>query len=168
MGCDIHVYVEYRSKKEGGQWDSFGGRINPGRNYLLFGIMSNGVRSDPTFSFEVKGMPDDMAYSAKDDSLIFISDTPGDNYVTLEKARQWEKYGHKIINNNAGEPTWVEHPDWHSHSWLTTDEFEKAMSFYNKEANPKRVEPEYEALLSTMKRFEELGYNSRIVFWFDN
>ena len=32
MGCDIHCYVEYRSKSES-HWELFGDRINPGRNF---------------------------------------------------------------------------------------------------------------------------------------
>lgn len=172
MGCDIHLYIEYSKKEETTpkeiRWSGFGGRINPGRNYLLFGIMSEGVRTDPTFSYEAKVVPNDMAYASRNDNLIFISETPSDEYVTLEKAQQWEKRGYKIINGSDGKPTWVEHPDHHSHSWLTTAEFEKVMEFYNGNANPKWLEPEYEAVLATMKRFEELGYNARIVFWFDN
>lgn len=171
MGCDIHMYIEYCKKEtepsEKKYWRDFGGRINPGRNYLMFGILSKGVRCDTTFNFPPKGTPDDMAYASRNDSLIYISEEPTEGSVTLEKAKQWEKYGNKIINNSEGKPTWVEHPDWHSHSWLTTEEFEKAMEFYNKNSD-KWVEPEYEAILVSMKRFEELGYEARIVFWFDN
>lgn len=29
-------------------------------------------------------------------------------------------------------------------------------------------EPKYQAVLASMKKLEELGYDSRIVFWFDN
>lgn len=172
------MYIEYSKKEETNppiqkefKWRDFGGRINPGRNYFMFGIMCKGVRNETTFSFPERGKPDDMAYASRNDSLIYISDsdTPSEGSVTLEKAKQWEKYGNKIINNSEGKPTWVEHPDWHSHSWLTTDEFEKVLEFYKKnDPENEWVEPEYEAVLSSMKRFEELGYNARIVFWFDN
>ena len=29
-------------------------------------------------------------------------------------------------------------------------------------------EPEYQVVLASLKRFEELGYDARVVFWFDN
>ena len=46
MGCDIHLYIEYKSKKtefDGYDygWQSFGGRINHGRNYAMFSLMAN-------------------------------------------------------------------------------------------------------------------------------
>jgi len=46
MGCDIHLYIEYKSKKTefdgyDSGWQSFGKSINPGRNYAMFGLMAN-------------------------------------------------------------------------------------------------------------------------------
>lgn len=171
MGCDIHMYVEYKRKdNEKDYWMNFGERINPGRNYFMFGILSNGVRSNPEFSFDPKGMPeyDSLGYSSRSDALIYITDEEDDNenHTTLKQALKWQEYGHKIINGRDGKPTWIEHPDWHSHSWLTTEEFEKAMDYYRSQSTYQQ--PEYEAVLSAMKKFEELGFDSRIVFWFDN
>lgn len=173
MGCDIHLYLEYSKKEkvitpEKTRWDYFGGRINPGRNYLMFGIMSRGVRTEPIFSIARKELPDDCGYASQDDSRIFISETPNNNYVTMEKALQWEKRGCKLIPGANGKIAWVEHPDWHSHSWLNTAEFKKVMDFYNKETKGQRLELEYEVILAVMKKFEKLGFNARIVFWFDN
>jgi hypothetical protein len=44
MGCDIHAYVESK-KPDSKTWWGFGGRINPGRNYRMFGKLA-GVRCD--------------------------------------------------------------------------------------------------------------------------
>lgn len=52
--------------------------------------------------------------------------------------------------------------DWHSHSWLTADEFEEALTRASKQWE---VPKEYRAALATMR---ELGSTARIVFWFDN
>ena len=30
------------------------------------------------------------------------------------------------------------------------------------------IEPQYQVVLASLKRFDELGYDARIVFWFDN
>jgi hypothetical protein len=207
MGCDIHLYIEYKSKKpryDGSEsnWASFGDRINPGRNYAMFGLMAN-VRncySDGKLPVlvEPRGMPDDANYSTADDNRMYISEDEGENYVTMETAEGWVKSGSStFINNKEGKPTWVTQPDWHSHSWLTTSEFENVLNKYlelesgwhkervdthNKMVERQNIqpdswvyappdmdiEPEYQVVLASLKRFEELGYDARIVFWFDN
>ena len=168
MGCDTHMYIEYRRKdNEAKTWRDFGGRINPGRNYFIFGIISEGVRCETTFSYPPKGMPDDAAYMVRNDNQLYISENEGEGNTTLARAQKWVDSGScKFVNDNDGNPTWVTHPDWHSHSWLSTAELEKAMEFYRE--NGHGTEPKYEALLASMKRFEELGFESRVVFWFDN
>ena len=206
MGCDIHLYIEYKSKKtefDGYEtkWQSSGGRINPGRNYAMFALMAD-VRNygDNKLPVLVKrrGMPDDATYSTADDNRMYISEDEGENYVTMETAEGWVKSGSsKFINDNEGKPTWVTQPDWHSHSWLTTSEFESVLNKYleletgwhkvrveehNKMVKEENIqpdswayappsindEPEYQVVLASLKRFEELGYDARIVFWFDN
>ena len=207
MGCDIHLYIEYKNKKVAfdgykDNWHSFGQRINPGRNYAMFALMAN-VRnhySDGKLPVlvEPRGMPEDVGYIAKDDNQMYISEDEGDNYVTMETANRWVESGSsKFVNNQEGKPTWVTDPDAHSHSWLTTSEFETIINNYleleagwHKErvaehmtfveqnnikleswayAPPvMKYEPEYQVVLASMKRFEELGYDARIVFWFDN
>ncbi len=186
------MYVEYADKKrleetrkkkaEGDTtaneyWRTFGGHINPGRNYAMFGMLSKGVRSDFDKGMEPKGkLPyDDMGYHAADDAYMYIvkeGDKPGDNEVSLERAQQWAsgRWAETIIYRN-GVPSYVSHPDWHSHSWLTTEEYEKALKNYqdlSKEISWGEA-IEYKALLSAMKELESTGdYVARIVFWFDN
>ena len=207
MGCDIHLYIEYKNKKvefDGykDSWHSFSQRINPGRNYAMFALMAN-VRnyySDGKFPVLVgpRGIPEDVGYSANADNRIYISEVKDDNYVTMEQAKRWVDSGNsKFIDNQEGKPTWVTQPDWHSHSWLTTSEFETIINKYlelesdwhkervdthNKMVAKENIqpsswmyappamndEPEYQVVLASMKRFEELGYDARIVFWFDN
>jgi len=207
MGCDIHLYIEYKSKKpqyDGREstWHSFGKSINPGRNYAMFGLMAN-VRncySDGKLPVlvEPRGMPEDAGYTATDDNRIYISETESEDYVCMETAKRWVNSGSsKFINNKDGNPTWVTQPDWHSHSWLTTSEFENVLNKYlelesgwykerveehNKMVERENIqpdswayappsindEPEYQVVLASLKRFEELGYDARIVFWFDN
>jgi hypothetical protein len=192
MGCDIHMYVEYADKKrleetrkkkaEGDTaaheyWRTFGSRINPGRNYSMFGMLSQGVRSDFPNGLVPKGMlsHDEMGYHAADDAYVYIVDDGskvGDNQVSLEQAQKWAsgRWPETIIYRN-GKPTFVSHPDWHSHSWLTVEEFETALENYK--GLSKDIswgEPiEYKALLAAMKALESTGdYVARVVFWFDN
>lgn len=209
MGCDIHLYIEYKDKDKkpvldgyDPGWQSFGGSINPGRNYAMFGLMAN-VRncySDGKLPVlvEPRGMPEDAGYTATDDNRIYISETKSEDYVSMETAKRWVESGSsKFINDKDGNPTWVTQPDWHSHSWLTTSEFESVLNKYleletgwhkvrveehNKMVKEENIqpdswayappsindEPEYQVVLTILKRFEELGYDARIVFWFDN
>ncbi len=199
MGCDIHMYVEYTSKEElekyqRGEkrdihgnpakpyWMDFGGRVNPGRNYDMFGFLCKGVRSDHSNGFPRKGLPpfDELAYASRNDSVLYITDKGnGDNEVTLERALEWAKYDqNKLHYNSTGDkPVWVDNPDWHSHSWLTTQEFEEAINRFieyiksdNDDGFYTNYEPqiEYGALLAAMKYIESRGQVARIVFWFDN
>ena len=202
MGCDIHLYIEYKSKDGyDPAWQGFGGNINPGRNYAMFALMAD-VRNygDDKLPVLVKrrGMPDDAGYTATDDIRIYISDVPSSRYVSTETAKSWVKSGSsKFINDKEGNPMWVTDPDAHSHSWLTTSEFESILNKYlelqsvwhkkrveehNKMVKEENIqpdswayappssndEPEYQVVLTILKRFEELGYDARVVFWFDN
>jgi hypothetical protein len=66
MGCDIHLYIEYKNKKvefDGykDNWHDFGKCINPGRNYALFALMADVRNYDGQLPVIVnpRGMPDD-------------------------------------------------------------------------------------------------------------
>lgn len=202
-GCDIHLYIEYTDKQSlieqenneyhfgkpfKAYWRSFGGKISPGRNYWMFGILSKGVRSDFDEGFIPKGMPDfnDLSYSTRSDYVLNISDNENDeSSVSLQKAIKWASgvYSSSVLyyrEPTDDKPSWVSSPDWHSHSWLTTEEYEKAIQIYkNKciEANKRDPDyaslddiiiPEYEAILDVMKSLERNGRVCRVVFWFDN
>lgn len=179
MGCDIHMYVEYVNKEskkrheekgENPYWMSFGGRINPGRNYLLFGYLA-GVRCDVEKGFTPKGLPEDLGYMAMSESRLYISeDGKGDNETTMENALRWNKHSNcKLHLGSDGNPLWVDHPDWHSSSWLSTKEYAKAINLYSRNKDNWGVAIEYKALLSAMRTLEKNGhYEARIVFWFDN
>jgi hypothetical protein len=184
MGCDIHMYLEYTTKKElkeakktgkAPYWRDFAGHINPGRNYDMFGFISQGVRSNHKNGLPPKGLPpfEELGYYSRNDSVCYISDSPSENTVTLETAMRWAESGRlKIIKDRNDKPCWVEHPDWHSHTWLTTKEFETAINRYAKYCSSSEYDfgapIEYMALLSAMKTFEENGYVSRMIVWFDN
>jgi len=176
MGCDIHMYVQYKEKKNAAEaekegrdpyWWDFGGGFNPGRNYTLFGILA-GVRDNPEYSFEPKGIPDfGLGWGARSDLYLYITEDPipGENCCTLEQAQSWRR---PIVNDSNGKPWYTQHPDWHSHSWMTIKELEQAYRWYKKDT---KYSPclEYRALLKTMKALEDGGKNEVIVvFWFDN
>ncbi len=168
MGCDIHIYIEFKST-ELSNWQSFGGRINPGRNYLLFTLLA-GIRNYTaklSACFPVRGLPTELGYHSNNDNKLYISNEKYEDCIAPEKAKLWvESRSSKYIHNHKDIPTWVTNPDWHSHSWLNTQEFEAVLGMYKNTGRP--PEPQYEAILAAMRKLEELESGSRIVFWFDN
>lgn len=162
MGCDIHCYIEY---EKGQDWLSFGGRINPGRYYAIFETMA-GVRGDQSKALiQPRGIPENIGFTAKHDNLLYITETECEGYVSKAKADRYvRECGSKYIRDSQGVNRWVTHPDWHTHSWLTTDEFEKAI----KTAKCFGDAPEYSAIIAAMRSFDIQGYPARLVFWFDN
>lgn len=169
MGCDIHMYIEYRRKNQTGSFKSFGGRINPGRNYFMFGLLSKGVRVNHVDGFKPKGMPDfdSLGYESMDDNRLYISESGGEGSVTKETAERLVSKGLSIYTDERN--VFVTHPDWHSHSWLTTEEYKSVLDKYNSHPDAyNHKEHEYEAILCAMEKFEEMGFDARIVFWFDS
>jgi len=187
MGCDIHMYVEYTNREKYNKynqdikysspeeikniqkpyWYSFGGKFNPGRNYAMFGILCDGVRCSFAESFSAKGLPplDELGFYSKIDAYMYITeDGKGENECTLEQAERW---GNEIIKDNFGKTRYTSQPDWHSFSWLTTQEFAKAIKIHDK-LDTFNIAIEYRAILAAMKMLEKGNNIARIVFWFDN
>jgi hypothetical protein len=173
MATDIHMYVEYRYKlaptsSTPNPWKSLFPMINPGRNYALFGILAN-VRTKMGIPFPPKGFPQDAGYYAMDDNYLYVSDTDTDSRsVTHENAERFvTEFGSHIMTEEANGHQWVSHPDWHSHSWLTTEEFKQAMEMYNRQ-HKDYPEVEYDALLAAMKYLDKHKCEARVVFWFSD
>jgi len=101
MGCDIHIYRDIRDKK--GNWTPlksiykfFSYRYeesslsslmvpDPGRDYLLFGVLSEGVRVDIEPNLGSRGLPYDVSPEVQKDSDLWSYDGHSHNYATLEE-----------------------------------------------------------------------------------
>lgn len=174
MGCDIHAYLEYKNKgTDKGYWQNFGAQFRLDRNYLMFGLLAN-VRNDGAI-IQPKGIPDGLAYEAEGDLYLRINDEYKDDegYCSLERALHWQKNGETIVMND-GKPYKITHPDWHSHSWLTLDEFKSVLDAYEAKCKESiqndnfRWGVEYRALYASMKSLSDEGFETRLIFWFDN
>jgi len=174
MGCDIHAYVEHRPANLRGdqmpRWQSFGGRVNPGRNYSIFERMA-GVRGEALQAVvQPRGYPDDAAWRTRDDNWLWIvygNGPAGENEATAKAAQEYVKHGSTYEPRaDGGKPERVSHPDHHTHSWLTPTEFEIALNIADNATALE--EPEYHALLAAMRSLEASGREVRVVFWFDN
>lgn len=144
MGCDIHAYVDYEEdlvRRDGNRWVSNLGEFHVGRDYLLFGILA-GVRYHEAKLFDPKGLPDQLSYVTNGEATLFVVDheTEESGCCTRENADRWnasheeqkKRWGDKagIGGYVDAEKTRVYHPDWHSHSWLTTEELKQAIEKY--------------------------------------
>lgn len=140
MGCDIHVYIEagreYKGKKSYHLW----AHPNFSRSYVLFGLLSKGVRWDTELGMEPRGIPEDIDYYTSKDYFYTVDDDraaeQGDDYegrfCTAETAEKYAKYGAQYIPARTREdgyvfPPKVANPDWHSASWLSLSELEEVI-----------------------------------------
>lgn len=173
MGCDIHCYVEY-TEKEGtiplDDWQCFGGKINPGRHYSLFGMLA-GVRCG-TAIFKPRGLPETYSHEVRFDHLIYVSESGADNTISSVRAEQLvqlgaSKYAEAANGNKKG---FITNPDHHSHSYLSLKEYVRVLNIYEKKFDDGEYSapPEYYAIKASMMEFEKMGYAVRLVFWFDN
>lgn len=160
MGCDIHLYLE--SKHQRGWSDLC---TPPGvRDYEMFELMA-GVRGDETL-FPPRGLPKDIGLSTRHESQLFITeDGNGDHQASRENAAKWVSAGSSSYTDK--DKKFITHPDWHSHSWLTADEFGKVIDEYRKRYG-KSPDLDYVALHHMMVFYGFNGVETRLVFWFDN
>ena len=110
MGCDIHLYKEYRAPDiNNNRWVSYDhwysegteesinlpingisaphmGRAfdvsAPSRNYAAFGMLAEGVRGEYPYSIECKGLPDDVTYLVRTEHESWGVDAHSATYFT--------------------------------------------------------------------------------------
>lgn len=168
MGCDIHIIVERKPKKTSVlQWSNWGKEFRLDRNYAMFGVLCEGVRSQPTFSFTRRGFPENLSHESLSTFFQYVTNGVDPEYVSEEQALKLEKEGCEAVYSD-GKLTFIQHTDYHSCSWLTFKEFEVALNFYNENITPFWVQKEYEALLRALQYFDSSGDDVRIIFAFDN
>lgn len=120
-----------------------------------------GVRHPDAKLFDPKGLPDAMSYTTNGDVSLYVLDqeeTEERGCCTRANAELWNKSheDQKARCDRAGIGGYVDpekqriyHPDWHSHSWLTTDELRQVIEKYASYSEPqhlmaKRVNGEWE------------------------
>lgn len=195
MGCDIHTFIEYTDFNDHSTgepyWQCFGGQIDQGRNYTMFGLLA-GVRGGEAL-FDPRGLPEGKhSYQVEDYMHIRIDEEEDakntEGYTSLAKARSW---GNPIEERN-GKPWRVRSPDLHSHSWLTLSELQTVLARYTLGDNPPEIDvplkdravviqavaalrgggemygSSWSATLAAMEAFAAHGAQTRLVFCFDN
>ncbi|MDE6536082.1 MAG: hypothetical protein K2K82_08770 [Muribaculaceae bacterium] len=139
MGCDIHNYLEKRKGNEAWSNDK-DGNIPLCRHYDFFTLLA-GVRMYDDF----KGQ------------YLEPKGFPNDACDEVKS--------HYYIDADFEEVDW----DWHTPSWVTTQELEWVAEQHDKQYPHIGVNGcDFHELLQTMKKYEADGYECRLVFWFDN
>ena len=187
MGTDIHAYIEYTYDERPQFVYCWGEDIDVGRNYSLFGVLA-GVRRSKLCVFPPRGIPEIVSskvrlkfYALINDKL-FADPTPQRRGVVSEKiaADYVKNHGFKIEVIYGDRM--IQHPDWHSPSWLTVPELEKVQAVFREiEMEPdfdddgfqlyRKLGPHQmlDAVIGAMKAIDgDWVGRSRFVFWFDN
>lgn len=188
MGCDIHLRLERKLKKDkkwnkyytekAGEWKNccifnynktWGDRI-----YGMFARLADVRNYNECEHIPLRGMPDDCCDSTMECYGYRISDIVKEEYydweVSRETAEKWVSKGYSRYYK-IGLKEFVSCPDWHSPNWCTTQEMEDCINklFKNDDGTYKGDYIEWLALLGVMKGYEQSGeYECRAVFWFDN
>lgn len=183
MGCDAHMFVEFRKRNADNDWDSrwksVAAKLWEPRDYLLFGHLA-GVRYDPTDGpvAEPRGYPDLDYFGALDEVSLRVRPDDedmdiGERSCTVSQARQWGGHFVPGYGPDTQYPR-VYDPDLHTPTWLTTAEYKEALR--RAEADPcgkedgleYAVEAPYWAYAALMCELEKRGYEARIIIAFDN
>jgi len=162
MGCDIHAFVEYQYPTK--NWCSFAD-VDLGRHYGIFGLLSKGVRSEFYESYPAKGAPADLGHRALSEFTYFVTDRTEyqEGYISKEDAEASVAKGYTEWVGDRR----IRRSDWHSASWVTTNQLETLLSLPFVVKEWKDLE-DYKATLEMMKCFQSHGFECRLVFWFDN
>jgi len=180
MGCDIHLRVEQRLKvnpypSEPHIWNSCGFRGEfSSRIYGMFARMAD-VRSHGNsykVQFKPRGLPDNMSYSTEETFYLYVTDDKEiadyESFVSRDEAEQWVNDGDsKWIDEDHGR---VSDPDFHSHSWLTTQELRQCFDdCFRQDGSYKGDYVEWLGLVSLCEGIESDGiHECRVVFAFDS
>lgn len=171
MGCDIHVYVEYKDKSPDAflaGWRNWGGKFYVGRDYHLFARL-NGVRSydGDTKVVTTSALPQDLDWVIESEYYCYVvEDADIDkqrdreyHYVAKSSADRWVANGSSKVHPTN--PNLITNPDWHSAGCINLEQWKKLLR--KQEAGAR-----WHVITAMCNELEKRGYETRIVFWFDN
>ena len=190
MGCDIHLRLEKRLKKEKVwnkyytekcEWQNCSiipfGKTWGDRIYGMFAALANVRNKWNIEHIPIRGLPNDACIDTLECYGKPIKDEIKDayedeNFFLTSKAEDWVKDGFSRYYEVRGRK-YCSNPDYHSANWCTTQEMEDCINkiFKDEKGNFSPTAEPYEwlALLGAMKGYESTGeYECRAVFWFDN
>lgn len=170
MGCDIHVYVEYR-KPTGyyKEWRSLtSGKFWVERNYHMFGKLA-GVRSNESPIVSPQPIPTDLSNHVAWDYYLFVVDQQqydrSEDKTGMCSPEMANRYVNelRLSQQHPERKNLISNPDWHSAGCVTPAQWRKA-THVRGEMN----DPSTEAIYAACKALEKQEFEVRVVFWFDN
>jgi len=175
MGADCHMWLEVvgiDKHADGGDYVDGVAQIYVNRDYLLFGLLAD-VRMKDIVVFPPRGIPQAISYQAELEYCLYVCEQDGEGCCTAIQAQKWIKEGVSCwFDTNH---TRITNPDWHSASFLYTDEVAKVAEEFeikiNEGINDKtyfRLVQMLKGLVQMMRCLDTPGYRSRITYWFDN
>jgi hypothetical protein len=129
MGCDIHAFVEYIDPNWADQ-PRFLAKVHIRRDYSLFGIMAGVRRSQGLEPVSLpKGLPKEISYQLQSEAYLFVVDKEEINEQGCCTRKDAERWGNNYVDEKK---KFVQHPDWHSHSWLSLEEVREVIRRYSR------------------------------------
>lgn len=137
MGCDIHCHIDCDNGRDIHHF----AKVKVWRDYNLFSVMA-GVRSNGISPVILpKGLPDKVSFVvAKEISLQVVPDLINglpneqryqEGFIAESSVRNINLIEITNLSHKMGYPNrFVYHPDWHHHSWLTTEELGEVIEKY--------------------------------------
>lgn len=176
MGCDIHLMVETKPRNanrwsDAGFFDQFSCRV-----YGMFARMAKVREYENTYKvqFKPRGIPNDISWFTQRRFFLYTTEEQDaaewcDNYCLMKDAERWVRQGFsKWVD---AEHRMVTRPDYHSHSWLSTNELRQCFDDCFKDENGNLFGDyiEWLGLVSLCEGIESSGtHECRVVFCFDN
>ena len=159
MGTDIHIHLEYHSRKK--KRYLYGGKLIGVRNYNMFDVMAYGeVGCDNEPLFPVRGLPGDVTQTTYKDYKEWGCDGHHASWLTtIEFAACIVEAYHRMNSLEALQ-------DYKEH-----EELYRLLEVLVAMQNPYYHEDHlwsYKKILDIMLDYEKYDGECRIVFWFDN
>lgn len=187
MGCDIHLRLEIKLKKDKvwnqfytencGEWKNariLGDETWGDRIYGMFAALADVRNYHKMEHLTLRGIPKDCCNKTLAHYGLRVIDQPdekcSEGEVSADDAEKWVKLGYSYFYTLNGYK-FVSDPDWHTPNWCTTQEMESCINnvFRADNGTYEGDYIEWLALLGAMKGYEQSGeYECRAVFWFDN
>ena len=155
MGTDIHIHLEYRSRKT--KHYQYGGELHGERCYGIFNTMSSGeIRGNQEMLYPVRGLPVDVSQATYKEYKDWEGDAHHASWLTTNEFASCIVEAHIRINSLDEIQLHKEYEEL----------FMKLRLLSGVERNDCLMS--YKKILDLMLSYEKDGEPCRIVFWFDN
>lgn len=170
MGQDIHMYLEYKEPSDKRYKGTQVGNPYMNRDYDLFGMFSESGRRGYT-EYEWNKIGLDGPYPYKDipndlsEFIIREITIPKEETGSRKIFGEMMKY-RKLEGFPDKEDLYLD-PDFHSFSYMSLEEYKEIIDKYKNYYNYSSYLI-YDAFYAFAKVYQDTGYETRVVFWFDN